>query len=917
MKEPLRRLWFLLHRAEFERDLDEEMRHHLALGAEERGSAEAARRQFGNVTSLKEQSRAMWTWTFWEQFAQDMRYGLRTMAANPLFTAMAALSLALGIGANTAIYSFMDAILLRSLPVQHPEQLVVINWRAKGVPAVIHGHAGTRHRDNAVTTSPNYPFGAFQLLRSNQDALSTLFAYATSWELNLVAEGQAEIADGQLVSGGFYGGLGVSPAAGRLIADDDDRSGAAPVAVISYRYWQRRFHSNLAAIEQPILINNTPFTIIGVSAPGFFGVNPGMDPVVFMPLHAAALLAPKPAEDEKKRFFDSNFYWVEMMGRLRPGVSAGQAQAALAGQFHQYVDSTASTAKEKVDLPALWLQEGAGGLDSLRRRYSRPLYVLMAMVGLILTIACANIANLLLARATARRREMAVRLSLGAGRMRVVRQLLTESVLLSLVGGILGLLVAIWGIRSITWLLANGRDNFTLHANLNWQVLGFTLALALATGLVFGLAPAIQATKVDLTPALKETRAGSRRGPGRRIGLGISLSQVLVTSQIAISLLLVVAAGLFGRTLSNIQSVELGFNKKNVLLFSLNGRQAGYKNAALAQFYADLLNDFRRLPGVRSAGLSQFPLVAGYWNSTHLTIPGAAPAAGPKPDTCIIPVDPSFLATMQIPILLGRGMEQRDMSSARVAVVTEQFAKKFFAGENPVGRRVGLGDSTQPSDIEIIGVAKTTLYNSVKETETPPVAYVPYTQNLNIQDIPGLGRVFFELRTAGDPLALADAVRRTVHQASANVPVSEVNTQAAQIDQTISQERTFAYLCSCFAALALAIAYVGLYGTMAYAVARRTNEIGIRMALGAQRRRIVWMVLREVFSLAAAGLAIGLAVAWTSSRFVESFLFGIKHYDPLSIAGSVLVLIAIASLAGYIPAWKASRIDPMAALRHE
>ena len=297
------------------------------------------------------------------------------------------------------------------------------------------------------------------------------------------------------------------------------------------------------------------------------------------------------------------------MGRLRPGVSIGQAQAALAGQFHQFVDSTASTAKEKADLPVLWLQEGAGGLDSLRRRYSKPLYVLMAMVGLILIIACANIANLLLARSTARRREMAVRLSLGAGRMRVVRQLLTESALLSLAGGILGVFVALWGIRSITWLLANGRDNFTLHANLNWPVLGFTLALALVTGLVFGLAPAIQATKLDLTPALKETRAGAQRDPGRRIGFGISLSQVLVASQIAISLLLVVAAGLFGRTLSNLQSVELGFNKENVLLFGLNARQAGYKNAALAQFYADLLNDFRRLPGVRSAGLSQFPLV--------------------------------------------------------------------------------------------------------------------------------------------------------------------------------------------------------------------------------------------------------------------------------------------------------------------
>jgi predicted permease len=907
MKQLWLRLRFLLHRAEFERDLEEEMRHHLALSAQDRGGPEAARRQFGNVAFLKEQSRAMWTWTFWEQLAQDIRYGLRTMAANPLFTAMAVLSLALGIGANTAIYSFMDAILLRALPVQHPEQLVVLNWRAKGNPAVIHGHTGTRHRDEAGIASPNYPFAAFELLCANKDALSTLFAYAFMWELNLVAEGQAEIGGGQAVSGGFFRDLGIAPAAGRLILDDDDRSGAPTVAVISYRYWQGRFNSNPAVIGRPILINNTPFTIVGVSAPAFFGVGPDVDPKVYLPLHSIPVLAPNRAETEQ-RFFDRNYYWLEMMGRLRPGLSLNQAQTAMAAQFHQFVDSTASTAKEKSDLPELWFQEGAGGLDALRRRYSEPLYVLMSMVALILTIACANIANLLLARSTARRREMAVRLSLGAGRLRVIRQLLTESAMLSLAGGLLGILVALWGIRSITWLLANGRADFTLHAALNWPVLGFTLALALATGLVFGLAPAVQATKVDLTPALKETRSTAPRAHGRRIGL----SHVLVASQIAISLLLAVAAGLFGRTLANLHAVELGFNKENVLLFSLNARQAGYKNAALARFYADLLHAFRRLPGVRSAGLSQFPLAIGSLNSTYVTIPGAAPTAGARPETCYIPVDSSFLATMQIPILLGRGLEERDMSSPRVVVVSEQFVKKHFAGENPVGRHIGLGGSKKPADIEIIGVAKTTLYNSIKETDTPPVAYVPYTQ-----DLPGLAFVHFELRTAGDPMALANAVRRTVHQASASVPVSQISTQAERIDRTISQERTFAWLCGCFAALALAIACVGLYGSMAYSVARRTNEIGIRMALGAERRRIIWMVLREVFALGAAGLAIGLAVAWVSTRFVESFLFGVKRHDPLALMASVLLLLAVAFVAGYAPAWKASRIDPMAALRHE
>ena len=748
MREILEKLRFLLHRGQFEQDLEEEMRHHTALMAEEQGNTGTARRRFGNFTSLKEESRAVWTWTFLEQFAQDLRYGLRTMAANPLFTAMATLSLALGIGANTAIYSFMDAILLRSLPVEHPEQLVVLTWHSKGPPAVIHGMSGTRNGDESGVSSPNYPFPAYQLLRSNQHVLSSLFAYATAWQLTLVTQNQAEISDGQFVSGGFFGGLGVVPSAGRPIIDEDDHPGAMPVAVISYKYGRRQFPSGASAVGKQLLINNTPFTIVGVAPPGFFGVNPGAEPEVYIPLHTAPLLAQKPAEEEKRRFFDKNFYWVEMMGRLRRGVTARQAQAALAAQFWQYAESTAATSKEKTDLPVLSLDEGAGGLDSLRRQYSKPLYVLMAMVGLILVIACANIASLLLARATARRREIAVRLSLGAGRMRLVRQLLTESLMVSLAGGLLGLIVAFWGIHSITWLLANGRDNFTLHASLNWQVLGFTFALAILTGVCFGFAPALQATKVDLTPALKEAKSGAMRGRTRRIGL----SQMLVASQIATAMLLVVAAGLFVRTLSNLRSVQLGFDQENVLLFNLNARQAGYKDAAVAEFYGNLLNRFRHIPGVRSASASESPLVSGYWNSTGLVIPGAPKPAEQGRETCVMHIDPSFLATMQIPLLAGRAIEDRDMTSPKVAIVTEQFAKKFFPGENPIGRRIGLGDEKdekQPADIEIIGIAKTTLYNSIKETDTPPLAYVPYTQ-----DAHSLDRMVFELRTAGPPLAL-------------------------------------------------------------------------------------------------------------------------------------------------------------------
>src|SRR5437899_12487192 len=578
---------------------------------------------------------------FWSELGQDVRYGCRTMTANKAFSALAVLSLALGIGANTAIYSFMESILLRSLPVADPESLVVLNWHSrpprdggKESVHVMHAVQGMAWPgDKGAMVSGMFPYGAFETLREQNPVFSTLFGYFNGLTRNLAVRGQATSASAEYVTGEYFRGLAVSPAAGRLIDSEDDRPGAAPVAVISFATSQNRFGGPPNAIGQSVLVDNIPFTVIGVAPPEFFGVDPAVAPDLYLPLHTNVLVDGAGAA---RMYGDGNFYWIEMMGRLRPGVSMAQAQAALAPRFHQWVAGTAKTDGERAKLPALILNPGAEGLGSLRRQYSKPLYILMGMVGLILTIACANIANLLLARSTARRREMAVRLSLGAGRMRVVRQLLTESALLSLAGGIVGVLVALWGIRSITWLLANGRDNFTLHATLNWPVLGFTLALALATGLVFGLAPAMQATKVDLTPALKETRAGAQRGSGGRLGRRISLSHALVASQIAISLLVVVAAGLFGRTLSNLQSVELGFNKEHVLLFDLNARQAGYKNASLAQFYADLLDRFRRLPGVRNAALSQFALAVGSWNSQHVTIPGATPKEGAKPETCYV-----------------------------------------------------------------------------------------------------------------------------------------------------------------------------------------------------------------------------------------------------------------------------------------
>ena len=909
MLELLRRIRFFFHRDALERDLAEEMQHHLALKTEESGPAAAAR-QFGNVTALQEETRAMWTSNILEQIGQDIRYAFRTMAASPLFTIAATLSLALGIGANTAIYSFMDAILMRALSVQRPEELVILHWRAPARVPVVHSVMGTMYGDKKTgRNSPNFPYAAWGALASNNDALQSLFAYTTHGHFNLVVNGQAETAGGLFVSGNFYSGIGVVPAAGRLIGANDDQAGAAPVAVLGYDYWKRRFASNPSVVGQTILVNNVPVVIAGVSAPGFFGVDASERADISLPLRIRTTFSDRPGE-ERRLFFDRNFYWVEMMGRLRPGVDIAQAQTAIAARFNQFALSTVTSDKEKEAMPQLWLESGSSGLDSLRRQYSKPLYVLMAMVGLILTIACANVANLLLARSSARSREMAVRLSLGAGRWRIVRQLLTESVMLSLTGGALGLLVAFWGIRFITWVIANGKDDFTLHAELNWPVLGFTLALALVAGIVFGLAPALQSTKGDLTPALKEGKTGQARS-NRRFPFQPSLGQALVAAQIAMSLILVIGAGLFVKTIANLHSIDLGFNRENVLVFAINARQGGYKDDGLPRFYDEIAQRIRQLPGARSVGMSNFPLVSRYVDTEHVAVPGAPPVAGRPDEGWMLHVDAGFLDAMQIPLMIGRGLDAHDMASPNVAIVNQKFASTFFDGADPVGHHFLLGDPKKPLDVEIVGVARGAHYNSIQE-EIPPTAYLPFTQ-----DLPGLRQMFFEVRTSGDPLALMNPIRGIIHAASAAVSITDVGTQKLRIEQTVGQERTFADLCTCFAALALAIACVGLYGAMAYAVARRTRELGIRMALGAKRAAIVWMVLREALALSAIGLLIGYLAARQTSEWIASFLFGLKPTDPVAIALSVFILLAASVAASLAPAWKASHTDPMLAIRHE
>jgi predicted permease len=919
MKAFLRKLRWLTERRNKETELREELQFHLEEEADERraeGLAEdearwVARRELGNLTLVQEDTRAMWGWTIVEQLGQDLRYAFRTMAGNRLFTLLAVSSLALGIGANTAIFSFMDTILLRSLPVADPGRLVVLNWHAKMTERdfVMKAMSGYTYEDPKTgTTAGIFPFPAYELFRQNNSVFSTVFGHYQYWQarnLNVTIKGQADIAAGWTVSGDYFRGLGVPPAAGRLITPDDDRTGAPPVAVVSYAFSERHFGSN--ATGQPILINNLPFTVVGVTPPEFFGVDPAASPDIYLPMHTNEMLgAGNQFGFRPEDYLAGNYYWVQVMGRLRPGVSIAQAQAALAPAFQQWVATTAANDKERANLPTLVVKEGASGLDSLRRRYSQPLYVLITLVGLILALACANVANLLLARAAARRREMALRLSLGAGRLRIVRQLLTESILLASMGGAVGALLATWGIRFLTLLLANGHANFTLRAELNWHVLGAAAALCLLTGILFGLAPAIEATRVQVMPALKATRAGQ---PHARRGFGLtSLRHVLMVGQIAISLVMLVAAGLFVRTLANLESIDLGFNRENVLLFQLDARKAGHKDPEIEAFYGDLRKRFSAIPGVRSVSLSEDSLI-GAGTGLSISVAGAPPGPG----KLLLNVGPKFFTTMQIPILAGRDFEESDQpGSQAVAVINELFVKANFGDKNPLGQHLTLWKGDRPArDMEIVGICGNARYGSLRRA-IPPVVYMPFNQGYPLPD-----QMVYALRTSGDPLRYVNVVREIVRQADARVPVSEIRTQVADIDQQINQEITFAELCSGFAILALVIACVGLYGTVSYNVARRTGEIGIRMALGAQRGAVVRMVLGEVLVLAAVGLAVGMAAALGTSKFVASFLYGMKANDPLALTLAVAVLLGAALLAGYVPARKASRIDPMSALRNE
>lgn len=863
---------------------------------------------------------------------QDIRYGVRGMLRQRTFTLAAVLTLALGIGANTALFSVVDALLLKTLPVKEPERLVL--FKSTSPREFSPGsYSGNWETDPATgqNVMTSFPYQSYRRMREQQGgdgALSDVVAFGDV-TLNVSADGQADVVSGQAVSGNYYAGLGVRALLGRTLDDADDRAGASPVAVLSQRYWQRRFGGDPGVIGKQINLNNAAFTVVGVTPQGFEGAGQvgSMQDVTF-PLAWEPQLY---ADPKSSRMNGAGEWWLRLMGRLKPGLTAEQARAQLEGIFQQSVvehraarQTQAQTAGanpvrelEPKNYPRLQLTPGGQGEMDTRRAYAPSLYLLLGVVGLVLLIACANVANLLLGRAVARQKEIGVRLALGASRMRLARQLLTESVLLACPGGALGVVFALWIKNSLLavsdW---GGRGLAALEPRLDWRVLAFTLALTLLTGVVFGLAPAWRATRVDLTPTLKDS-ARSSSAASRSL-----LSRGLVVLQVALSVLLLVGAGLFVRTLVNLHRVEVGFDTSNLLLFGVRPELVGYKDERRAQLYQQLAERLEAVPGVQKVTFSRVPLLGrvqttrGVYLRDALT---AAPDAEGRIKTSgqsnVHYVRENFLDAMGIPLLAGRPLNARDDARApRVMVVNQTFAARYFPGENPIGKRLTF-DPKKPDEIEIIGLARDAKYRRQRD-EVPPTAYLSWRQGLS-----DMNEATVELRTVGDPVAVVNAVRRAVSEVDANLALNNIRPQVEQADQALALERLFARLTTLFGLLAQLLAAIGLFGVLAHSVAQRVREIGIRMALGADRGDVLKMILRQGMTLALLGIALGLVGAYGLMRYLESrvnlsqMLYGVQSFDPLTYGVTAALLLLVALAACFVPARRATKVDPLVALR--
>jgi predicted permease len=910
------RLHTLLHKRRMEDELDEELRSHLEMQVEENIAAgmspeqarDAARRLFGGVDQVKEEYRDRWSFPRLETWIQDFRYGIRMLGRSPGFAAAVVLSLALGIGANTAIFTLIDAAMWRLLPVKDPEGLLVVGRQIGG------------------DVQSGFTYEEYRLLRDGSDAAEVAGYTATTFNARI--EGNAEPAvEGQLVSGGYFGLLGVNPILGRAIGVEDDQTpNGHRVAMLSYGYWERRFGRDAGIVGSTIHLLDTPFTVIGVTPPEFFGVEIGAAPDIFVPLMMQPTVMPSFENLLENPIIMRG--WVKTVARVKAGNRRERAAAALNTVFQRFEDERRRTMPPKFrqsnpERTVLALIP-ATAVSELRRQFSQPLFVLMTVVGLVLLIACANTANLLLARAAARRPEFSIRLALGAGRGRLVRQLLVESLVLAALSGACGVLLARWATQLLVAYISSGRTAIVLDLNPHPRILLFTAAVSVLTAILFGLAPAVRASRIQLTQSLRSLRA-SAAGGQRRLGPQKTLAAV----QVALSLLLLAGAGLFVRSLQKLSGEDYGISRDHVLVARVEPRGSDQRgipgtSARLDRIYRELIERVGTIPGVRWVSMAQVtPQAPAGMAAVPVTI------SGEEVRVATAMAYPNYFATVGMPLAAGRDFDAADLdrNAAVVCIVNETFARQVFPGENPIGKpcmtsnRPNVSEAAGPfyaptsEPYTIVGVVGDSRYMNPRG-EIKPVIYMPFLQTPT-----GRGQMVLYVRAAGEVRALLPRIREEISKVDASLPVFDIHTLEEEMDAALVQQRLMALLTSLFGALALLLACVGIYGLLAFSVAQRTGEIGIRTALGARRGDVIWLILREALVLVGIGVAVGvpaaLLVGRVASSQISGLLFGLEAHDPLTLAAATAFLILVAALAAYLPARRASRVDPMMALRNE
>jgi predicted permease len=900
--------------------MEEEIRFHLETraadlmreGAEPHDAMRRARLEFGGVESHKDAMRSSLGLRWWDELWCDLQYGARILRKSPGFTSIAVVSLALAIGANTSIFSLANQLLYARLGVPHPEQLRLLTVIVSGDrQSVMHSSWGSNYPlpgGGARFDSFTYPI--YQQLRRENRVLGDIFAFKDNIQANATIGGTAQAVQLELVSGNLYEQMGVRTVLGRPILPSDDQApGTGAVATISEGLWERAFGGDPGAVGKVITVNMTPVTVIGVNPRAFTGARSVQSsPEIFMPLSMIPVVKGDLGQSGPL-LSSSNLWWVQLMARVKHGVTDEQASAALNVDFNAAIHATMTVAKDDT-IPQLKLEDGSRGLNMFGRELADPIHVLLAVVGFVLLLACANIANLMLARSSARQREMGVRLALGAGRGRILRQVLTESLMLAAIGGSAGFLLGYVGRTALPKLLLNSWEREGMNVPFDWRVFCFTAGLTLATGVLFGIAPAWSATRAEIGTAIKD---GGKASTRQRKGWS---GRTIVAFQVALSTLLVVGAGLFVRTLINLNSINVGFRADDLVLFDINPPNKQYPAPKDIAIHARIEEALRAVPGVDGVTLTDIPLVADSQSESDFHVEGVSNIKerhGEGSGSMEATVGQDFLSVMGIPMVAGRTFAAQDAESPqRVSVVNQALVRKYFPNQNPIGRRFSMDDSKTKdrSWLEIVGVCADTRYSHLQE-DPPPLHFDLYRQSKDI------GGVTYVVRTRMKPDALVPSLRAVVQRIDRDLPLMDVRTQRQQIDATMVQERVFASLTAAFGILALALACVGVYGIMAYTVSQRTNEIGIRLALGARRGQVRGMVLKEAGWLAAVGVIAGVAAALWLGQLVKSMLYGLKPTDPASLLGAACLLLGVALLAGWIPAMRASRVEPMEALRHE